>query len=121
MIAGRQDVGKQSQVPDLRHRLVLVGEWQQVPVGIRHHQVVGLTALPAAEIEAVSAAIDLIVDVHANIGVPLLAVAAATAGDVERNRTEVALLDELDVATDLDDFARHLMPMTIPLGAAKRP
>jgi hypothetical protein len=49
--------------------------------------------------------------------VPLLAVAAAPAGNIERNRTEIALLDKLDVATELDDFARHLVPHDHSLGS----
>ena len=109
MVAGGQDVREQGEIPDLGHRLRLVGERQQVPVGERHHEIVGLTALPIPEIEAVGAAIDLVVDVHADVGVALLAVAAASAGDVEGDRAEIALLDEFDVAADLDDFTGHLV------------
>src|SRR5690606_3837947 len=34
----------------------------------------------------------------------------AAAGDVERHGNEIALLDELNIATALDHFARDLMP-----------
>ena len=110
MKAGRQDIREQREVPDLLHCLCLVREPQKIPVSIGNHQIVGLTALPPAEVEAVGAAVDLIVDVHANVGVPLLAVAAASAGDVEWDRTKIALLDECDVRPNLDDLAGHLMP-----------
>jgi hypothetical protein len=43
------------------------------------------------------------------VGVARLAVAAATARDVERHRHQVADLDDLDVGADLDDLAGDLM------------
>jgi hypothetical protein len=54
---------------------------------------------------------DLIVDVHvlANVGAPLLAIAAAATGDVKGNRHDIALADELDIAAQFDDFAGHLV------------
>jgi hypothetical protein len=64
-----------------------------------------LTALPAAEIETIRSAGNRRVDVHANFGVPLSAIAAAPAGNVEWDRNEVALLNELYIPTHLDDFA----------------
>ena len=54
---------------------------------------------------------DLIVDIHvlANVGVALLAIAAAATGNVKGNRNDVALADELDIAAQFDDFAGHLV------------
>jgi hypothetical protein len=48
--------------------------------------------------------------VQADAGVALLAHAAATAGDVERHRDEVAGLDELDPGTDFDHLTGDLVP-----------
>ena len=47
---------------------------------------------------------------------PRLAHAAAAAGDVERHRAEVALLDELDAGTGLDHLAGDLVPEDQTLG-----
>lgn len=44
-----------------------------------------------------------------------LAVAAATAGDVERHGADVAFLDEFHVRTDFDDLGGHLVPHHHPL------
>lgn len=85
MKAGGQDIREQREIPDLRHRLILVRELQEVPVGVGDHEVLSLPALPATKVEAVCPAINLRIDVHADVGVPLLAVAAAPAGDVERD------------------------------------
>lgn len=74
-----QNVGEQCQILDLRQRLILVGEAEQVPIGVGNYEMAGLSALTAAEIESVDAAIDRIVDVHAGVGMALLAVAAPLA------------------------------------------
>jgi len=57
--------------------------------------------------------------VLADAGVALLAVAAAAAGDVEGHRAEVALLDELDARTDLDDLAGDLVAEDEALGRGR--
>jgi len=49
------------------------------------------------------------VHVQADPGLALLAVGAPPAGDVERDRHQVADLDELDVAADLGDLTRDLV------------
>jgi hypothetical protein len=61
---------------------------------------------------------DLIVDVHvlANVGMPLLAIAAAATGDVKGNRHNIALADEFDIAAQFDNFACHLVTHHHPFG-----
>src|SRR5215216_710030 len=110
VVAGREDVRQHGQVPDLGHGLVLVGELEQVEVGVGDGHVPGLAAQPAAHVDiAVGGAGPGRVDVLADAGVALLAVAAAPAGDVEGDADQVALLDVLDVAADLGDLAGDLM------------
>ena len=116
MEPGGQDVREEREVEDALHRLVPVGELQQLEVGVRDHHVLGLPALPAAEVEAVSPARGLGVDVETDVGVPLPAVAAATTCDVEGDRDQVARLDELHVAAGLDDLAGVLMAQHHALG-----
>lgn len=65
--------------------------------------------LPAAKVEAVGPARERRIDVLADLRVPFPAVAAAPAGDVERDRNEVALLDELHIPTHLDDLTGVLV------------
>ena len=89
-----------------------------------HHtlpDVVGLPALPAAEVEAVGRARHVGIRGHADLGVLLPAVAAAPAGDVERDRNEVTHFDEPHVPADFDDLAGVLVPQIIPVGAGNRP
>src|SRR5690606_15903137 len=87
-----------------------VGELQQVPVGIGHQDVLSLAADPAAHVDiAVGAARTVRVDVEADAGLALLAVAAPAAGDVERHRAEVTLLDELHAGPDLDHLTGDLV------------
>ncbi len=117
VIAGREDVRQHRQVEDLLHRLVLVGERQQVPVGVRNQHVLGLAADPSAHVDvAVRRAGAVGVDVQAHAGVAGLAHAAAAAGDVERHRAEVALLDELHAGPGLDHLAGDLVPQDQALG-----
>src|SRR5207244_834255 len=79
-------------------------------VGVRNHHVLCLAADPAAHVHvAVSGTGALRVDVEADAGLALLAVPAAPASDVEGHRAEVALLDVLDIAPDLDHLARDLV------------
>ena len=110
MEAGREDVREHRQVEDLLHRLVLVRELEKVPVGVGNHHVLGLPTDPAAHVHiAVCGARPVGIDVQADAGVALLAVPTAPAGDVERHRAEVALLDELDARTGLDHLPGDLV------------
>ena len=110
VIAGREDVGEQREVLDLRHRAIFVREFEQVEIGVGHHDVLRLAADPAAHIDiAVGRARTCRIDVQADAGLAFFAVAAAPAGDVERHGNQVADLDELDVAAGLDDLAGDLM------------
>src|SRR5581483_10977922 len=110
MVAGGEDIGKQGQVANLRHRLVFVRELQQVEIGVWNHDVFGLPADPSAHVDvAVGGARPRGIHVQADAGLAFLAVAAAAAGDVEGHRTQVADFDELDIATGLDDFAGDLV------------
>src|SRR5439155_17834936 len=108
--AGQEDVGEHGQVEDLLHRLLFVGELEQVPVGVGNHHVLCLAADPATHVHvAVGGTGALWVDVEADTGLALLAVPAAPASDVEGHRAEVALLDVLDIAPDLDHLAGDLV------------
>src|SRR5690349_9781977 len=76
----------------------------------RHEHVLGLATLPAAEIEAVGAAIsELLVGIQAHVGMALLAIAADAARHVEGDRAEVAFLDAFDGRSHLDDLAGILV------------
>ena len=112
--ASWQDVREEGEVFDLRHCLVFVGELQQLEVGIGDHHVIGLPALPVAQIEAVGPARDLGIGGHADLGVLLPAVAAAPASHVERDRDQVALLDEDHVSAHFDHLAGILVPQHHP-------
>src|SRR5690606_22946742 len=110
VVPGGQDVRQHRQVEDLLHRLVAVGEDEAVPVRVRDQDVLRLPADPAAHVDvAVGAARPVGVDVETDLRAPRLAVPAATAGDVERDGDEVALLDELDVRPGLDDLTGDLV------------
>jgi hypothetical protein len=110
VVTGGQDVGKTGQVADLGHGAVLVRETQQVEVGVRHHHVFGLPPDPAAHIHiAISPTGARRVHAQAHAGVLLLAGTATAAGDIERDRHEVALLEGLDISADLDHLAGDLM------------
>src|SRR4030095_7551415 len=61
------------------------------------------------------------VDVLTHPGVALLAVAATSTGDVERDADQVALLDELDVAADFGDLAGDLVAQGLALGGGGPP
>ncbi len=115
MVARGQDVREEGEVMDALHRLVLVGELQQLEVSVGDHVILGLPAWPAAQVEAVGSAREVRVGVHANVGVPLLAVAAAAAGDVKWNRDEIADLNKLHVPAHLDDLTSNLMTQRHPL------
>ena len=115
VIAGGENVGEQRQVFDLGHRLVGVGEFQQVEVGVGNHDILGLSADPAAHVDvAVRRAGPGGIHVQADAGFSFLAVAAAAAGDVERHGDDVALLDEQHVAAGFDHFAGDFVPEDQP-------
>src|SRR6266540_4784955 len=82
---------------------------------VRNQHVLGLAAHPAAHVDVpVGGTRAVRVDVEAAASPALLAVLATAAGDVEGDGDEVALLDELDVAADLDHLARDLVPEDEP-------
>ena len=111
MITSRQNVAETRKIPDLVQRLSCVGKFEQVPVGVGHHHVFGLPANPAAEIDvAVGAAGPARIDIEADVGVALLAVAAAPARHVEGHRDQVTCLNKFDVVSTLDYLAGNLMP-----------
>src|SRR5918997_3573127 len=117
VVAGREDVAEHGEIEDLLERLVAVRELEEVKVRERHHHVLGLPAYPAAHVHvAVSGAGPRGVDVQADAGLALLAVTTAAAGYVERDRADVADVEELDVRADLDDLARDLVPQSLPDG-----
>ncbi|SIF84777.1 Uncharacterised protein [Mycobacteroides abscessus subsp. abscessus] len=115
-----QNVRKQGEIKDLLHRLVFVREPQQLEVGVRDEQVLGLTTLPVAEVEPVRAARDVGIRGLADIGTARLTVATPPAGNVERNRDEITLGEELDVVAHFDDLTGHLVAHDHPLGHRKR-
>ena len=122
VVAGGEDAGEHRQVEDLLHRLILGGELEQVPVGVGDHDVLCLAADPAAHVHvAVRAARLGGIDVQAHAGVALLAVATPAAGDVERGRDEIALLDELDTRSDLHDLAGDLVSEDETFGCRRAP
>jgi hypothetical protein len=88
----------------------LVRELQAVEVGVRHHDVFGLTADPPAHIDiTVSATGALGVDIQANAGIALATGAATAASHIEGNRDEIPDAEVFDVTADLDDLAGDLM------------
>src|SRR5208282_3043726 len=111
VITGRKNIAKAGKVSYFGERLILVREPEQVPIGVWHHHVFGLSSDPAAKIDvAVGATRPARVHIEADVGMPLLAVATTPARDVERHRDQVALADEFDAAAAFDDFAGNLMP-----------
>ncbi len=116
VVAGGEDVRQHRQIEDLLHRGVLVRELEEVPVGVGHRHVLGLTADPAAHVDvAVRRAGTVGVDVEADAGIPGLAHPAPPAGDVEWDRAQVALLDELHPRAGLDHLAGDLVAEDEPL------
>ena len=108
--AGGQDVREHGEVTDLLHGLCLVGEADEVEVGVGHHDVVGLATYPAAHVDvAVGATGAAGVHVEADTGVLRAARLAASAGDVEGNGDEIADVEVLDVGALLDDLAGDLV------------
>jgi hypothetical protein len=111
VIARRQNIAKTGKVPDFRERLILFRKPEQVPIGIRHHHVFGLSADPSAKIDvAVGATRPARIHVEADVGMALLTIAASSARDVEWHRDHVAFADEFNAAAAFDDFAGNLVP-----------
>ncbi len=110
MIAGREDVREQGEVAYFGHRLLLIGKFEQVEIGVRNHDVIGLAADPAAHIDiTVGAAGPSRIHIQANAGLAFLAVAAAAAGDVEGRGNQVTNLQKLNIVAFFDDFAGDLV------------
>ena len=110
MEAGGEDVRQHGEVADLLHGLCLVGEADEVEVGVGHHDELCLTADPATHIDvAVGTASAAGVDVEADAGVLVAAGATAAAGDVEGDGDEVADVEVLDVRAFFDDLAGDLV------------
>ncbi len=108
--AGGEDVGEHGEVFDLRHGLGLVGEFDEVEVGVGDHDEFGLAADPAAHVDvAVGSAGAAGIDVEADAGLLLAAGAAAAAGYVEGDCDEVADFEVFDVGAGLDDLAGDLV------------
>ena len=106
----REDVREKRQIADLLHGLVTVRELQQLEVRIGNKKILGLSAVPAAQVEAVGSGIGVRVAGLADLGTTVAAVTAAAASHVEGNRDQVAFLQKLDVRADFHDFPGHLMP-----------
>ena len=106
----RENIRQTGEILDLRHRLVSVREPQQVEVSIWDHHVLGLSSNPPPHVDiAVGGTGACRVHVEANARLSFLAVATATAGNVERHRYEVAHLYKLDVTPRLDDLSGDLV------------
>jgi hypothetical protein len=108
--AGGENVGEHGEVFDLRHGLGLVGEFDEVEVGVGDKDVLGLATDPAAHVDIpIGTAGATGIDVEADAGLLLAAGEAAAAGDVEGNGDEIADLEVLDVRAGFDDFAGDLV------------
>src|SRR5208282_6602093 len=102
--AGGENVGEHGEVLDLRHRLGLVGERNEVEVGVGDHDVLGLATNPTTHVDvAVGSTGAARVDVETDSGLFGTAGAAAATSDVEGNGDEVSFLDVLDVGAEFDD------------------
>src|SRR4051794_7471644 len=110
VITRGKDVRKQCQIPDLCHRLIFVGEFEEVEIGVRDHDILRLPSDPAAHIYvAIRGSGAGRIDVQANARFSFLAVTATAACDVEGHRAEVANFDELYIAAGFDDQTSYLV------------
>lgn len=110
MEAGGEDVAKQGEIADLGEGLITIGELEEVEVGVGDHDVFGLATDPATHVDvAVGGAGAGGIDIEADARLAGFAILAATAGDVEGDADDVALLDELDIASAFDDFTGDLV------------
>ena len=119
---GGEYIREQREITYLVHRLVPVGKFQKIEVGVRNHHVLGLSSDPSAHVDiAVSGARAGRIHFEANSGLALFAIAAPAACDVERNGDDIPYVDEFDVAAFLDDFTGDLVPQCEPLGSRRTP
>jgi len=103
--ASGEDVGEHGEVFDLRHSLLLVGEFNEIEVGVGDEDVLGLATDPAAHVDVpVGSASAAGVDVEADAGLLLAAGDAAAACDVEGNGDKIADLEVFDIRAGFDDF-----------------
>ena len=110
METGREYVGKAREIPDLCHRLVFVRKTEEVEVGVGDHHELSLAPHPAAHVDiTVGGAGTSRVHVQADPRLSLLAVAAAAAGDIERDRDQVANFHELHVPARFYDLSSDLV------------
>ena len=110
VVTGRENVGQQRQVFDLRHCLFLVRKLHQVEIGIRNKDVLRLSADPAAHVHiAIGCAGTRRVHRQTDTSRAFAAVAAAAASDVEWHAHQIADVHRLDVIALLDDFACDLV------------
>src|SRR5260370_29055947 len=102
MKSRRQNVREHRQVQDLGEGLLLVWEFQQVEVGIRHHHKLGLPSDPTTHIHVtVGSAGAISIHIQANACFTLATGTAASTRHVEGNRNNVADLEIFDVLTYL--------------------
>ena len=122
VIAGWQDIRETGQVLNLLHRLRLVGELQQVEVGVRNHDVFGLSSYPSAHVHiAIGTPGAPGVHSQAYAGFAFSAVPASAARHVERSRHQVADFEKFDVGPNLDHFAGDLVAQNESCGRRGAP
>src|SRR5207248_8712982 len=97
-------------------------ELQEVEIGVGNHHIFRLAADPTAHVDvAICRAGTGRIHVQTDSGPPFLTIPAAAAGNVERNRNQIADFDEFDVASGLDDFAGDLMAENQTLRRSRTP
>jgi hypothetical protein len=95
--------------------LLPVRQLEQVEIGIRHHDKLGLSSDPSSHVNvAVRSSRPGFVGIQANTGLAAFTISASAAGDIERHGNDVPDIDELDVATGLDHLTRDLMTQYQP-------
>jgi len=110
MKAGRQDVRQHRQICNFGHSLRFVRELDQVEIRVRNEDKFSLAADPSAHVDiAIGSAGAPRIDVKTDSGFLFPAGAASSAGNVEGNRNQVALLDEFDIHASFDHLAGNLV------------
>jgi hypothetical protein len=110
VIPSGEDVGQQSQISYLGHRLLFIRELEQIEIGVGDHDIVGLSTDPAPHVHvSVSATGATWVDVQTDSRLPLFTVSTSATRNIERSGCEVANIKELDIATLFNDLAGDLM------------
>ena len=111
MIPGGENVRQAGQVADLLHGLCLVRKLQQIEIGVRHHDIFGLASNPSPHVDiAIRGARPCGIHTQTYSGRTFLAVPAAPAGDVKRDRNEISDLDEFNVASGLKNLSGDFVP-----------